>query len=196
MTGIEHVVQALERKANLSRDIHIYSSKKCKTWINLALILTLVLTMIIAFFSLAGPLILPIDNNGKNIFGIIIAIAGLSILFLSVSDRIFGLNERYAAHIQGVKLLTDFIRECHQFRHVDLKEKTEEENLLRLETLQREYSQLNQLLPINDISDYEFLKCKQNHRIKVEVSEKLDNDPHLDIDNAMKIHKFTESQKK
>ena len=192
MTEIEHVVQDLERKANISRDLHIYSSKKCKKWINLALILTVILTMIITFLSLAGPLMLPLDDNGKNIFGIIIAIAGLSVLFLSVSDRIFGLNERYATHNQGVKLLTDFIRECHQFRHVDLRERREEENLLRLESLQREYSQLNQLLPINDISDYEFLKCKQNHYLKVEVSKKLDNDPHLDIDEAMKIHKLKE----
>ena len=195
MTDIEHVVQDLERKANISRDTHVYSAKKCKILINLALIFTIILTMIITFLSLAVPLMLSLDDNGKNIFGIIIAIAGLSILFLSVSDRIFGLNERYAIHNQGVKLLTDFIRECHQFRHVDLKDKREEVNLLRLDALQREYSQLNQLLPINDISDYEFLKCKQNHLIKVEVSKRLDSDPHLNIDEAMKIHKSTEHQK-
>lgn len=196
MTDIEHVVQDLERKANISREIHVYSSKKCKLWINLALILTIILTLVITFLSLAGPLLLPLNDNGKNVFGIIIAIAGLSVLFLSVSDRIFGLNERYATHNQGVKLLTDFIRDCHQFRHVGLKEQGEGENLVRLDALQREYSQLNQMLPINDISDREFLKCKQNCYLKVEVSKKLDEDPHLDIDEAMKTHKSAEIQKR
>lgn len=174
----------------------VHSAKKCKKWVNIALIFTIILTMIITFFSLAGPLIIPLNENGKNIFGIMIAIAGLSVLFLSVSDRIFGLNERYAAHIQGMKLLTDFIRDCHQFRHIEMKRNSEEKNLLKLEGLQSHYSQLNQLLPINDISDYEFLKCKQDYYIKVEVSKKLDNDPHLDIDDTMKIHKSTDPQKK
>lgn len=189
MTDIEHVVNDLERKASLTREIHVYSSKKCKRWINLILILTVVLTIIIGFFALAGPYILSLDEKGTNIFGIIIAMAGFAILILSISDKIFGLNKRYVSHIQGLRLFTDFIRKCHQFRHIDLKEKGEEENRLKLEALQDEYSKLNQLLPINDISDKEFLKYKQNFYIKVEVSGKLDADPHLNINEAIKIRK-------
>jgi hypothetical protein len=186
MTDVEHVVKDLERKANISREIHIVSAKRCKDWINLALILTMVLTMCIAFFSLAGPLLINLDETGKTIFGIIIAISGLAILFLSVSDRIFGLNERYASHLQHVKLLTDLIRDCHQFRHVEMKMYSQEKNLMKLDALQNSYSQIHQLLPLNDISDSEFLKIKQKYYIKVDVSKKLDQDHYLDIDEAIK----------
>jgi hypothetical protein len=192
LTDIEHVVKDLERKAEISREIHIASSKKCKRWINFVLIFTMVLTMVIAFLSLAGPLLIRLDETGKNIFGILISIAGLVILFLSVSDRIFGLNERYASHLQHVKLLTDLIRDCHQFRHVEMKMYSEEKNLMKLDAFQKSYSQIHQLLPLNDISDSEFLKIKQNYYIKVDVSKKLDENHYLDIDEAMKTHKSTE----
>ena len=196
MTDIEHVVKDLERKAEISREIHIASSKKCKLRINLVLILTMILTMVIAFFSLAGPILISLDENGKNLFGIIIAIAGLAILFLSVSDRIFGLNERYASHVQHVKLLTDLIRDCHQFRHVEMKKYSEEKKLMKLDALQNSYSQIHQLLPLNDISDSEFLKIKQSYYIKVDVSKKLDEDHYLDIEEAMKTHTTNDIEKK
>lgn len=196
MNDIEHVVKDLERKAEISREIHIASSKKCKRWINLVLIFTMVLTMVIAFLSLAGPLLIHLDENGKNLFGIIIAIAGLAILFLSVSDRIFGLNEGYASHLQHIKFLTDLIRDCHQFRHVEMKKFSEEKNLMKLDALRTSYSQIHQLLPLNDISDLEFLKIKQSYYIKVAVSRKLDDDHFLDIDEAMKTHKSIEPEKK
>ena len=186
---VERVVRSLERKANISREIHIAGSRKYKRIINWILVLTIVLTMIITFFSLAGPFLIQLDDNGKNVYGIIIAIAGLLVLFLSVSDRIFGLNELYASHIQKVKLLTDFIRECHQFRHVEMKKYGEDKKIMKLDMLRNTYSQIHQLLPISDISDSEFLKIKQNYYIKVDVSKELDNDHYLDIDTAMKKSK-------
>ena len=183
---VEHVVRTLERKADISREIHIAGAKKYKRVINGFLILTIVLTMIIAFFSLAEPFMLKLEGNGKNVFGIVIAIAGLAVLFLSVSDRIFGLNELYASHIQKVKLLTDFIHECHQFRHVEMKKFGEDKKIMKLDMLQNTYSQIHQLLPLNDISDSEFLKIKQAYYIKVDVSKQLDMDHYLDVDAAMK----------
>jgi len=196
LTDVEHVVKDLERKSEISREIHIASSKKCKLWINLVLIFTMILTIVIAFLSLAGPLLFHLDDTGRNIFGIVIAIAGLAILFLSVSDRIFGLNEKYASDLQHVKLLTDLIRDCHQFRHVEMKKYSEEKNLMKLDALQNSYSQIHQLLPLNDISDSEFLRIKQNYYIKVDVSKRLDQDHYLDIDEAVKTHKSTEISKK
>jgi len=186
---VERVVRSLERKANISREIHIAGSKKYKRKINWILVLTVVLTMIITFFSLAGPFLINLDDNGKNVFGVIIAIAGLVVLFLSVSDRIFGLNELYASHIQKVKLLTDFIRECNQFRHVEIKKYSEDKKIMKMDMLRNTYSQIHQLLPINDISDEEFLKIKQSYYIKVDVSKKLDEDHYLDINAAMEKRK-------
>jgi hypothetical protein len=196
LTDIEHVIKDLERKAEISREIHIASSKKCKRLADLILLITILLTMSIAFLALAVPLLITLDETGKNLFGIVIALAGLAILFLSVSDRIFGINEKYAGHIQGQKLLTDFIRECHQFRHVEINKYGEEKKLMKLDELQNRYSQIQQVLPLNDISDVEFLKIKQNYYRKVDASKKLDEDHYLDIDNAMKTHKSTETLKK
>jgi hypothetical protein len=195
LTEIKNVVRSLDRKANLMREIHSYCSKKCKFWINITLVLTVILTILIAFLSLTIPWIIPLDENGKNVFGIIIAIAGLAVLFLSISDRIFGLNERYAAHIQGVKLFTDFIRECHQFRHVDIKKNSPQENHSRLESIQNEYSELNHSLPLGDLSNYEFLKCKQDFYIKLKISQELETDPHLDVKTAMRSSNPTTNRK-
>jgi hypothetical protein len=181
---IDHVVKDLERKAEISREIHITSSKKCKQWSDLLLLFTIILTLVITFISLAGPYLISLDETGKNIFGIVVALAGLAILFISISDRIFGINERYAGHVQGAKLLTDFIRDCHQFRHVEINKYGEEKKLLKLDSLQTGYSQIQQLLPLVDISDAEFLKIKGALYRKIEASKKLD-DEHKSNINAV-----------
>ena len=193
---IVHVVKDLERKAEISREIHIASSKKCKRWSDLLLLFTIILTLVITFISLAGPYLISLDDTGKNIFGIIVALAGLAILLLSISDRIFGINERYAGHVQGAKLLTDFIRDCHQFRHVEIKKYSEEKKLMKLDSLQDCYSQIQQILPSTDISDSEFLKIKQQFYRKVDISKKLDEDHNLDIDHAMKTQEPVKDSKK
>lgn len=186
MTDIEHVVKDLERKAEISREIHIASSKKCKRWSDFLLLLTILLTLVIAFISLAVPYLISLDDTGKNIFGIVIALAGLAILFISVSDRILGINERNAGHVQGAKLLTDFIRDCHQFRHVEIKKYGEEKKILKLDALQAGYSQIQQILPLSDISDAEFLTIKENLYRKIEASKKLDEEHTAIISAAQK----------
>jgi len=196
LTDIEHVVRDLERKAEITREIHIAGSKKCKRWADLILLFTIILTMAITLLSLAVPFLISLDDNGKNIFGIVIALAGLAVLFLSISDRIFGINERYAGHLQGTKLLTDFIRDCHQFRHVEIKKYGEEKKMMKLDSLQDCYSQIQQILPSTDISDSEFLKIKQQFYRKIDISKKLDEDHNLDIDQAMKTPEPTEDSKK
>jgi hypothetical protein len=173
---IVHVVKDLERKAGILREIHVASSRKCKLWSDLILILTIILTLVITFISLAGPYLISLDDTGKNLLGVVIALAGLAILFLSVSDRIFGINERYAGHVQGVKLLTDFIRDSHQFRHVEIKKYGEERKRLKLDSLQNSYSQIQQELPLVYISDGEFLKIKESLYRKIEASRKLDEE--------------------
>jgi hypothetical protein len=186
LTDIEHVIKDLERKSEISREIHIDRSNKCKRWSDLLLLVTIVLTLVITFISLAGPYLISLDETGKNIFGIIVALAGLAILFLSVSDRIFGINERYAGHVQGAKLLTDFIRDCHQFRHVEINKEGEEKKLLKLDSLQTGYSQIQQVLPHVDISDAEFLKIKEAFYRKIEASKKLDDEHQANISAAQK----------
>lgn len=194
MIEIESEVKNLEKKAEMTRSIHVFCSNKCKFWIDSFLVLTVILTILIALLSLVVPQLITFNNTDESIFAIIIAIASLAILFLSVSDRIFGLNERYASHIQGVKLLTDFIRECHQFRHVDIIKQDENKNLAKLNELRNDYSHINHWLPMANTSDREFLKCKQDLFLKIEVSKKLETDPHLNIDEALKTHNSGETR--
>ena len=195
MAPIEDEANGLEKKAEVIRSIHVFCAQKCKLWIDFSLIMTIILTLLIALVSLIVPLLFVLDSKWGNILAALIAIASLAVLIFSISDRIFGLNERYAGHIQGVKLLTDFIRDCHQFRHVDLIKNEEKVNLARLDTLKREYSHLNHILPMANTSDKDFLKCKQNLLLKIEVSKKLKDDPHLNIDDALKTHTSENSSK-
>jgi hypothetical protein len=188
-TGIEHVIKALQRKSEILREIQIFCSKKCKRWADLILILTVLLTLGIASLSLIVPVLIHLDGTGNTIFGIIIALAGMGVLFLSISDRIFGINERYARHLQGEKILTDFIRECHSFRHVELKKYSDEKKMIKLNALKDRYSQIQQILPPNDISNLEFLKIKQQYYLKVDISKKLDLDHNLDIEKAASLNK-------
>ncbi|WP_292369688.1 hypothetical protein [Methanoregula sp. UBA64] len=188
-TGIEHVIKDLQRKSEILREIQVFCSKKCKRWADLILLLTVLLTMGIAFLSLIVPVLIHLDGTANTIFGIIIALAGMGVLFLSISDRIFGINERYARHLQGEKILTDFIRECHSFRHVELKKYSDEKKMIKLNALKDRYSQIQQILPPNDISNLEFLKIKQQYYLKVDISKKLDLDHNLDIEKAASLNK-------
>ena len=159
-----HVTKDLERKAEILRIMQASNANKCKKWINTISYLTLFFSMLISFLAIADPTILSLDEANSIISKRIIAVSGFMILFLSYSDRIFGLHENYARYDQSVKLLTDFIRKCHQFRHVEVD--NEEEASLKLTALQDYYSQINHILPLLNPKPNQFLRAKQEYLIK------------------------------
>jgi len=184
--NIEHIIQGLERKANVTRETHVLCLYKNKKNLNLLTYSTVSLSLTVSLLGLLISVIFTLDQRCQIALGVIISFAGIAILFLSFSDRIFGITEMCTRHEQGIKILTDFIRECHQFRHIDLPKLKMEESVQKLNLLQEKYSHINHILPLNHLSTYEFLKIKQDFLIKVDISRKLDENPHLDLESQLK----------
>lgn len=187
---IQDSTTQLSHKAGLQLELHIFSLKRCKFWINSLLIITILSTLSISFLSLAVPTIFSLNEKDRSILGIIITFVGFLVLIISVSDRIFGFNERCAAHIQGVHLLSALITDCRRFRDVESHANTFDQNCVCLTALQDRYSEINQSLPINDLSDEEFLQVKKNLKLKIEASKKLDEDASLDIYSTLKYSRM------
>ena len=82
---------------------------------------------------------------------------------------------------QGMKLFTDFIRDCHTFRDVESKDFDEVRARQKLELIKGQYSHLNQILSPNSVSNKTFLKIKKAYKLKINVSKLLDEDPDIDI---------------
>lgn len=188
--NIQNSTKQLSNKAGLQLELHIFSRKKCKFWINSLLIITILSTLSISFLSLAVPMIFSLNEKDRSLLGITITFVGFLILLISISDRIFGFNERYAAHTQGVHLLSELITDCKRFRDVESHANDYENNKLYFQTLEERYSEINQSLPINDLSDFEFLQVKKNLKLKVEISKKLETDHSLDIYSALGYSKL------
>ncbi len=94
---------------------------------------------------------------------------GFALLIFTISDRIWGLSEKYANHTQAIKFLTDFIRECNQFRHLEMDKLNDEDLIEKITCIQNDYSKLNHLLPLNELSDLEFLHVKQDFYKKIQL---------------------------
>jgi hypothetical protein len=185
LKDIQDATKQISDKAGLMRELHIFSLKKCKIWINSLLIITILSTISISFLSLAVPMIFSLNEKGQSILGVLITFVGFLVLIISVSDRIFGFNERCAAHTQGVHLLSTLITDCTRFRDVESKANDFGKNCLCLKALQDRYSEINQSLPINDLSDVEFLQVKKKFKLKVAVSTRLGKDQSFDIYAAL-----------
>ncbi len=177
-------VKNLEDKASLSREICAYQYKKYK-WISFLLSLAiLVSSTSIALLSIADPAILrslPFLPSDQQAMRNIIAFLGFIILIISFSDKILGLTESMNKSEQGVKLLTDFIRDCHTFRDVGSKDCDETTAGLKLESVKEQYNHLNQILSLNTVSNMTFLRIKKAYKQKVKVSKMLDKDPNINL---------------
>lgn len=177
-------VKNLENKAGLSREICAYQYKKYK-WVSSLLSLIILLSSAsIALFSIADPAILlslPFLPHDEQATRNGIAFLGFLILVISFSDKILGLTEAMNKSEQGVKLFTDFIRDCHTFRDVESKDCDEAMAGLKLESIKEQYSHLNQTLSLNAISNKTFLKIKKAYKLKVKVSKTLDKEPDINL---------------
>jgi hypothetical protein len=177
-----HVLKGLERKAEITRNANALVARRIKTKIDLILGGSIFFSILIAFVALVGPNFIPQTESYQLLFNASIATLGFALLIFSISDRILGLNEKFANHTQAIKFLTDFIRECNQFRHLEMDKLSDNELIEKITRFQNDYSRLNQLLPLNDLTDIEFLYVKQDFYKKVHLSKLLDKNPCVDID--------------
>lgn len=174
-------IKKLEDKANMMRDMHSYRFQHYDSISKLFSLTIIVSSAIVALLAVADPSVLFLNGNDINSFRNLISILAFLIFLLSLGDKIYGINEKAAKHEQAVKVMTDFITKCNDLRKLELESCGEEEIKLKVDSLGSQYSLINQMNPFPTISDQDFMKGKQKHLIKVDISKKLSKDPYENI---------------
>lgn len=186
-------IKKLEDKANMMRDMHSYQFQRYE-WVSKTFsLIVIVLSAIIALLAIADPNVLFINGDYINSFRNWISILAFIIFLLSLCDKIYGINEKAAKHEQAVKVITDFITKCNDLRKLELESCGEEEIKLKVDSLYSQYSLINHMNPFPTISDQDFMKGKQRHLIKVDISKKLSKNPYENIEkytNKRCIYRF------
>ncbi|NPE28133.1 SLATT domain-containing protein [Methanococcoides sp. SA1] len=176
-------IKQLEDKANMMRDMHSYQFQKYEYISKVFSLVIIVLSAIVSILAIADPTIFSIDRNYVDNFRNLIAILAFIIFLISLYDKIYGINEKAGKHEQAVKVMTDFIVECNNIRKLEIDSCGKDEIKLKVDSLQTQYSLINQMNPFPVISDEDFVKAKKKHLLKVEISKKLSNNPHEKIDD-------------
>ncbi len=183
-------IDKLADKAGLIREICAYQHRKYR-WISSGLSLSILFfSASIAFLSVADPTILislSLPFHAQQDTRNVIAFLGFLIFVISFSDRILNLTETMNKNEQGVKILTDFIRDCHTFTDSGAKDCDEVTAALKLESIKEQYGYLNQVMSPNTLFSKTFLKIKKGYKMKVKVSKMLDGDPNISINRHYKM---------
>jgi len=174
-------IKNLEYKANMMRDMHSYQFQRYDWISKFFSLIIIVLSAVVALLAIADPTVFFLNKDYVNDFRNLIAILALIVFLISLGDKIYGINEKAAKHEQAVKVMTDFISECNNLRKLGLESCGEEEIKLKVDSLQSQYSLINQMNPFPVISDRDFLKGKQKHLLKIEISKKISNNPNEDV---------------
>ena len=171
----------LEMKAEFSRSAYLICKNKLENKSNKIICISIPITLILAGISIwfSNSSLSTNLLQGLTIFFSLIAI-GIS--FFSLSDRIFGWNEKRISYNMGFKAWTTYIRESHTFRKVELKSLDSESAIKKMAIFIEKYSILTTTLPENDLTDLEFLQCKSSHLRKRYISKALDSNPCLDVE--------------
>lgn len=183
-------INRLADKAGLIREICSYQCRKYK-WISSGLSLSILFfSASIAFLSIADPTILQslsLPFHAQQDTRNVIAFLGFLIFVISFSDRILNLTETMNKNEQGVKILTDFIRDCHTFTDSGAKDCDEVTAAMKLESIKEQYGYLNQVMTPNTLFSKTFLKIKKGYKMKVKVSKMLDGDPNISINKHYRM---------
>lgn len=186
-------IKKLEDKTNMIRDMHSYQFQRYE-WISKLFSLIIIgLSAIVAILAVADPSVFFLNEDYTNSFRNVISILAFIVFLVSLGDKIYGINEKAAKHEQAVKVMTDFIVDCNNIRKLGVESCGEEELKLKTDSLQSQYSLINQMNPFPVISDKDFIKCKQKHLVKVDISKRLSENPYEDVGdyvNKRYIYRF------
>lgn len=177
-------VNNLADKAGLSREICAYQYRKYKWISNILSLIILLFSASIAFLSIVDTDILvslSLPFHDQQDLRNVIAFLGFLIFVISFSDKILNLTATMNKYEQGMRLFTDFIRDCRTFRDVGSKDCDETSAGLKLESIKEQYSYLNQVISSNMLFSKTFLKIKKSYKMKKRVSKMLDEDPNISI---------------
>lgn len=155
------------------RDMHSYQFQKYESSSKLFSLIIIFLSAIVSVLAIADPTVLSINSNYTDHFRSLIAILAFIIFLISLYDKIYRINEKAGKHEQAVKVMTDFIAECNNFRKLDRNSCSVDGIKLKFDSLQAQYSLINQMNPFPVVSDKEFVKAKKKHLLKVEISKKI-----------------------
>ncbi|WP_160725008.1 hypothetical protein [Bacillus sp. USDA818B3_A] len=172
---IKQELKNLKKKAEQNRQMHFSISKTTnmlhKSLHTVALIgssITAILTF--AEFSTFIPWFPWLtDENYKLIIGLF---AGL-IFTITILEEYLGLGQKSAIHESIGKQLTTFIRTASNLETYNTLSQTD------LDQAVGEYSSINESAPI--IPERVFLREKQRLYIKIDISKKLEQTPHMSI---------------
>jgi len=188
-----NAIKKLEHKAELTRHMHSIGAKRLEWKINFITYATVLLSISVAFFSIVNPDLIGIESSNLIWISRVVGLSGILIFTFTVIDKILGLNNKKAAHDQSIRLLTDFIRKCNQFRHYGLDSIDFIEANKIVNDNREEYSTISRAIPDSGISDEEFVIEKQIFSIKRELSSKIDDNSL--VDNSEGLRKIRELRK-
>ncbi|WP_394542826.1 hypothetical protein C1N73_32885 (plasmid) [Priestia aryabhattai] len=172
---IKQQVKKLKKKAEQNRQMHFSISKTANVLNKILHAIALIgssVTAILTFaeFKTFTPW-LPwlTDGTYKLIIGLF---AGL-IFIITILEEYLGLGKKAAAHETIGKQLTTFIRKASTLETYETLTQD------HMDKAVSDYSSINESAPI--IPDRVFLREKQRLCIKIDVSKKLEQNPHMSV---------------
>lgn len=177
-------LKTLEGKADLSASAYLLSErrlqKKSDLWITISLVLT--------FFFAGLSILCSVRFGSASLIGFVIClfltVLSLVIAVFSLSDRIFGWNKKITAYRLGYNMLKQYQRESSTFCDNHLPHLSHEQALVEAKVFEMRYASLVAVLEPNDLTNLEFLLCKQDYKKKIRVSRLLDENPCIDVKKA------------
>lgn len=182
----------LEWAAELSSSCYLKSIEKLKSKSNSSLTISLIASIVISFVSIIVQI--HVGNNLilSQVIGIMLAFIAIGVAIFSLSDKIFGWNEKIASYDFAYKILRSYIRDSKWFRDNELTSLDEEIAAVKSKNLQQKYSSLVGSLPPNNLTTNEFLECKKDLKLKIHISKMLDSNPCIDIKKAYECNNLND----
>ncbi len=174
----EHIkkeLKSLKKKAEQNRQMFFSISKKANIFNKVLHSFALIGSSVTAILTFADfKTFIPwfpwvTDGNYKLIIGMF---AGL-IFIITILEEYLGLGKKSTIHENIGKQLTTFIRKASVLEAYDSLTQSE------LDQLASEYSSIYEGAPT--IPDRVFLREKQRLYIKIDISKRLEQDPHMSI---------------
>ncbi|MFP3668963.1 hypothetical protein SB717_27885 [Priestia sp. SIMBA_032] len=172
---IKQQVKKLKKKAEQNRQMHFSISKTANVLNKILHATALIGSSITAILTFAEfETFLPwlswlTDGTYKLIIGLF---AGL-IFIITILEEYLGLGKKAAAHETIGKQLTTFIRKASTLETYETLTQD------HMDKAVSDYSSINESAPI--IPDRVFLREKQRLCIKIDVSKKLEQTPHMSV---------------
>jgi len=196
-----NILNRYENKAEKLREAHSDLYAKYKTLSDRVTVFTIILSALITFLSLTdlSKILNPLNLNDYTnkispYFSLLLALFGFTIFVTTLSNYIFGWQDKYLKHESGVRLLTNYITNVK-----DLADSLDKESLIeaeigrKIEEINEKYLSICEILPL--IPDQEFLDSKQRYLIKRKISEELEKDPCTDTDIKEYLKKCKKNRK-